>query len=93
MITRLHARVEGRVQGVGFRYFVQQNASQMELHGWARNRWNGSVEVLAEGSCESLEKLLLALLRGPRAGTTSAVQHEWLAATGEFTNFRIRLTG
>ena len=92
-LARLHARVEGRVQGVGFRYFVQQNAVNLELLGWVRNRWVGSVEVLAEGPQAALEKLLNALQRGPRAGTTSGVKHEWLAATGGYKNFRIRRTG
>lgn len=92
-LARLHARVEGRVQGVGFRYFVQQNAVALELFGWVRNRWDGSVEVLAEGPQAALEKLLNAFQRGPRAGTTANVKYEWLTATGEFQSFRIRRTG
>lgn len=91
--TRLHARAEGRVQGVGFRYFVQQNAGNLELFGWVRNRWDGSVEVVAEGPQDALEILLLALQRGPRPGTTANVNYEWLTATGEFQGFRIRRTG
>ena len=48
-MTRLHVHLKGRVQGVGFRYFVQRTASRLEVYGWVRNRWDGSVEVLAEG--------------------------------------------
>ena len=91
--SRLHARVTGRVQGVGFRYFVQVNASQLNITGWVRNRWNGSVEVLAEGVRGDLETLLQAIGRGPRPGTTREVQSDWHPATGEFSSFRIRRTG
>ncbi len=90
--VRLHARVEGRVQGVGFRYFVLDNAQPLKITGWVRNRWDGTVEVLAEGTREDLETLLGTIRRGPRRGTTSGVIPEWLEVTGEFTSFRIRRT-
>jgi len=90
--ARLHAIVEGRVQGVGFRYFVEETAVYLGLHGWVRNRWGGSVEVLAEGERPSLEKLLAALQRGPRAAFVSEVKAEWLPASGEFSRFFIRST-
>ena len=79
----LHAIVEGHVQGVGFRAFVLD---------YARNRWDGTVEVLAEGSKMELEKLLAALQRGPRRYTTSDVHPEWLDATGEYSRFQVRMT-
>jgi acylphosphatase len=91
--VRLHATVEGRVQGVGFRYFTQENAIKLGLTGWVRNRWNGTVEIVAEGSREELEKLLQAIGRGPRAGTTQDVKFDWLTASGEFKRFRVRMTG
>jgi acylphosphatase len=91
--ARLHAIVEGRVQGVGFRAFVEQSAEALELKGWVRNRWEGSVEVVAEGERQDLEKLLAALRRGPRASGVSEVRFEWLPATGEFTYFSVRMTG
>lgn len=89
---RLHAIVSGRVQGVGFRYFTQQQAVKLGLNGWVRNRWNGTVEVTAEGTQEQLETLLQAIRRGPRTGTTQEVKSSWRAATGEFQRFRIRRT-
>ena len=92
-IFRLHAIVEGRVQGVGFRFFTQENAVRLGLTGWVRNRWNGAVEVVAEGLREDLEKLLKAIARGPRVGTTRDVQFDWLEATGEFSGFRVKMTG
>jgi len=90
--ARLHAYVEGRVQGVGFRYFVEETAIALSLKGWVRNRWDGSVEVVAEGDRQSLEKLLTALRRGPRAALVSDVRPEWSPASGEFQNFHVRMT-
>jgi acylphosphatase len=92
-VARLQATVEGRVQGVGFRAFVEQSAETLNLKGWVRNRWEGSVEVVAEGERQDLEKLLAALRRGPRASGVSDVRFEWLPATGEFTYFSVRMTG
>jgi acylphosphatase len=75
--VRLHATVEGRVQGVGFRYFVQETALALGVNGWVRNRWNGAVEVLAEGDRKSLEQLAAALQRGPRGAFVSDLRLEW----------------
>lgn len=89
-IVRLHAIIEGRVQGVGFRYFVEEYASKLELTGWVRNRWNRTVEVLAEGKRANVEKLLMALYKGPRSAIVSEVKSAWRQATGEFSSFLIR---
>jgi acylphosphatase len=91
-IARLHAVVEGRVQGVGFRYFVLEAAETLGVTGWVRNRWDETVEVTAEGSRADLEKLLRALERGPRAAYVSQVTQEWLPATREFRSFLVRGT-
>jgi len=90
--ARLHAIIEGRVQGVGFRYFVQDTALELGLKGWVRNRWDGSVEVVAEGERARLEKLLSALRRGPRSAHVTNVNHEWQSPTDEFRSFSIRPT-
>ena len=58
---RLNANVRGRVQGVGFRFFVLQQAVAMGLTGWVRNTSEGMVEVVAEGGSASLEELLAVL--------------------------------
>lgn len=91
--ARMHAIVQGRVQGVGFRAFTQRCAANLDLVGWVRNRWDGTVEVVAEGTKENLENLLRNLRRGPYAGTTSQVIHDWHPATGEFSSFRVKMTG
>jgi acylphosphatase len=58
-------RIRGRVQGVGYRAFVHAQATRLGLHGWARNRSDGSVEVLVEGQRDALEALTRSLRRGP----------------------------
>lgn len=90
--SRLHAIVEGRVQGVSFRYFVEREALKLGIHGWVRNRWEGTVEVLAEGDRQSLEKFLAALQRGSRSSFVTRVNPKWEAGTSEFNHFQIRQT-
>jgi acylphosphatase len=90
--TRLHAIVHGRVQGVGFRAFVVDRAVNIGAKGWARNRWDGTVEVLAEGNREQLERLLAALHSGPRMANVTRVEVDWQTARGEFSSFRMRST-
>ena len=90
--ARLYAHVEGRVQGVGFRAFVQYTASSLGLQGWVRNRWNGTVELTAEGERHQLEELLRSVCRGPRASSVMKVSTDWSEASGEFSSFRVRMT-
>jgi len=91
-LIRLHTIIEGRVQGVGFRYFVQEKALALGLNGWVRNRWEGSVEVVAEGNKQTLERLLNDIHRGPRSANVTKVIPKWEIANGEFSHFNIRLT-
>ena len=91
-LLRLHAVVVGHVQGVGFRYFVQNTAIELNLTGWVRNRWNGDVEVLAEGERQALAKLSTALHRGPRSAYVIDVREDFEAASGEFSLFSMRST-
>jgi acylphosphatase len=72
-----HYLVKGRVQGVGFRWFVQREAAALALKGWVRNTEDGHVEVLAAGETEVLSELKQALRRGPRGSRVDAVvEHE-----------------
>lgn len=88
---QLNAIVNGRVQGVGFRYFVLQRAAALGLTGWVRNLSGGTaVEVLAEGDVDGLQKLLLALHEGPDAAYVRDVKYNYSPATGEFSDFDIR---
>ena len=66
--------VKGRVQGVGFRFFVEQEASQLGLRGYVRNLYDGSVEVYAIGTESALQRLRLQLELGPPASRVEQVE-------------------
>ena len=68
----LHFLIQGRVQGVGFRWYVQREAGKLDLRGWVRNTEEGEVEVVASGPPEDLAELRASLRRGPRG---SRVDH------------------
>ncbi|HEY5119548.1 MAG TPA: acylphosphatase [Anaerolineales bacterium] len=87
---RLHAEVYGEVQGVGFRAFVLRRAMGLALTGWVRNRFDGSVELIAEGSRAALESLLADISRGPSAATVERVEESWEEPTSEFRMFGLR---
>ena len=72
-----HYLVKGRVQGVGFRWYVHREAAALNLLGWVRNTEDGHVEVLASGAPEALADLAAALRRGSRGSRVDAVaEHE-----------------
>lgn len=85
----VHAVVQGRVQGVGFRYFVVEQAQRLDLRGWVRNLERGDVEVYAEGARADLEELIRQLERGPGMAYVSSVTVEWQSPTGSFTRFSV----
>lgn len=64
-VSRLRVIVSGRVQGVGYRYFVQSQAYELGFSGYVRNLPNGDVELEAEASADLLDQLVVALRRGP----------------------------
>ncbi len=87
---RLEAVVHGRVQGVGFRYFVIRQASRLGLSGWVANEPTGRVRCVAEGPRPVLEALLEALRDGPPGAFVERVDPVWSAATNEFEGFDVR---
>ncbi|HUF53928.1 MAG TPA: acylphosphatase [Dehalococcoidia bacterium] len=87
----IRAVVRGRVQGVGFRDFVEARARALGLAGFVRNmNDHRSVEVVAEGAREKLERLIDALYRGPGMSRVDAVEVAWGEATGEYVVFATR---
>ena len=76
-IARLDAVVAGRVQGVGFRYYVVREARRLGLDGWTANEVDGSVRVVADGPRDTLEVLLDALSEGPPASIVERVVVNW----------------
>lgn len=91
--ARLEATVHGRVQGVGYRFFVLREADGRALTGWVANRPDGGVECLAEGAPQALVALLEALREGPPGASVSRVEPRWLPATGSFADFTVRSFG
>jgi len=61
----IHLEIRGRVQGVGFRWFLQQQARALGLRGWVSNRPDGNVELAAAGEAEAVEKLARVAGKGP----------------------------
>jgi acylphosphatase len=74
----LHFLIRGRVQGVGFRWFVHREASELELRGWVRNTEDGDVEVVASGAPEDLAELRRSLRQGPRGSRVDNVIEHYL---------------
>ena len=89
-MARLQAFVYGAVQGVGFRYFAMNAAHELGIIGWVRNLYDGSVQVVAEGSQEALETFLKHLRRGPHSGRVDEVRFTWFTNQGEFDRFEVR---
>ena len=89
-VEELYAVIRGDVQGVGFRYFVVQQALALALRGYARNASNGDVEVLAQGPRPALERLLALLQRGPSAADVQEVETTWRIPTEHVSGFHVR---
>jgi acylphosphatase len=70
----LHLTIRGRVQGVGYRWWTAGEAQRLGLAGWVRNRRDGTVEILAIGAPDVLDKLAEACAQGPAAAAVSAVE-------------------
>jgi acylphosphatase len=81
--------VRGRVQGVGFRWFVEREANMLGIAGWVRNNHDGSVEVLAQGTRDQLLGLHSRLREGPRAARVDAVEVSDVQPATGLSSFRI----
>jgi len=82
-------RVRGRVQGVGFRWFVEREAKMLGISGWVRNNSDGSVEVLATGTRDQLSALRARLQQGPRAARVDNVEELEAKPVPGLNTFRI----
>ena len=89
-IVRAHIKVRGRVQGVGFRAYVQQAGAQIGVTGWVRNvGWN-EVEAVAEGPKAKIELFVEAVKRGPSVSRVDESEVGWETPSGEFRSFEMR---
>lgn len=80
-----HLQITGRVQGVGFRYYMQRRAQELGITGWVRNRRDGSVEALIQGTAEAVETLTSWARRGPQSAVVSSVKIA--EGGGEYSEF------
>ncbi len=88
--VRCYARVAGRVQGVGFRYFTQRKADDLGLSGYVRNRADGDVELEAQGPEDRVQELLGVLRKGPSMGYVSRVVTDLRPTESSESGFDIR---
>ena len=91
--SRLEATVRGRVQGVGFRWFVARHAARLGLVGWVANEPDGAVAVVAEGREAALTDLLGLLREGPAGASVEAVDSQLTPARGGLRGFNVRAAG
>jgi acylphosphatase len=89
-VVRAHIWVKGRVHGVGFRAHVEYYALHMGAEGWVRNVGNDTVEAVAEGPRELVERFISMASQGPRIARVDEVKVEWETATGEFGGFSVK---
>ena len=82
--------VEGRVQGVGYRMFVQRKAGQLALRGYVMNLKDGRVRVRVEGGREAIVEFARDLEKGPPLARVETVSVTWRPPTGRFTSFGVR---
>ena len=90
---RLEATVRGRVQGVGYRYFVVMESRRLGLTGWVANESDGSVRLVAEGDEAAIDKLEASLKVGPYGAYVDDVASVRMTATGSFAGFSVRSGG
>lgn len=89
MTVCVHLLITGRVQGVGFRYTCQAMAEQFGVNGWVRNRWDGAVEVLAEGEAEAINRFTDWCRRGPPGAWVNRCDLTDRPPSGEYSSFEI----
>ena len=85
----IHCRAHGRVQGVGFRFFVRQKAVSLGIRGLVRNLSDGTVEIHAEGEQQPLKEFIERVEAGPVFGNVSELAVEWIHPTNDYTGFEI----
>ena len=90
MIIARRFLIRGHVQGVGFRFFIQDQAAIEGVHGYVRNLPDGSVETMIEGDDESVLRVERAIRRGPPSARVDDVEAEDVVPTGRATGFSVR---
>ena len=89
MDQRLRVTIKGQVQGVGFRWFLMQQADSLKLSGWAKSLANGNIEAVAEGPKDALDKFHEKVRTGPPRADIAKVEEVWSEAKGGFVGFEL----
>lgn len=91
-VVQVHILISGRVQGIGFRWWIQRKAQGLQLTGWVKNIEDGRVEVVAEGSEGKLTELIGLIKKkgGPMSASVDTLETEWNEADSDFQGFEIR---
>ena len=87
---RVNIIVHGRVQGVFYRARTKEMAIELELNGWVNNRIDGTVEIVAEGNKENLERLVVWSQHGPKHAHVTKVEVKWQPFVDEFSDFTVK---
>jgi len=82
--------ISGRVQGVGFRHFTRINARDLGVTGWVKNRRDGNVEALLQGTPKDVSEMIDRLKKGPSAARVENIEMKVLPVTGEHSVFEVR---
>lgn len=89
--VRAHLLLQGRVQGVNFRYYTMQEARSLGITGWVRNLWDGRVEVLLDGDEDAVRQMIEWCQQGPPSAVVEHTEIAWEEPNAEFSNFRVRI--
>ncbi len=89
-LRRFRAIVHGRVQGVNFRHYTEEKARHLGIVGYVLNSWDGTVDVVAEGPAEELQRFLSWLHVGEWPARVTRVEVQWQMPKGEFEDFEVR---
>ncbi|MCP4230397.1 MAG: acylphosphatase [bacterium] len=90
-MTKLHLRITGRVQGVGFRYYVVNKARGYDVTGFVRNMPDGSVETVIEGPVDDVQALATVCKIGPTSANVDDYDEKYGEYSGEFGSFEVKL--
>ncbi len=85
-----HIRIHGKVQGVGYRFYVTRVARRLDLKGWIRNLRDGSVESMVEGEKEKIDEWIDDVREGPRYAEITKIDQETRSFTGQLSDFDVQ---
>ena len=85
----VNMKITGKVQGVGFRYFVLRQAQELGINGWVSNKSNGAVEALAQGEKEGLDHFIVKVKQGPTFSSVEDVSLKWGNEAEQYFGFEI----